>query len=101
MSSQPTGIALNAKQFILFVLYSIFPLIVEVDGVPSKGTWGDQFINLAPGQHSVTVAYKLYWVLPCNKGSINVTVNPGEVVALKYKMRLFFLLPGKLSVVAA
>ena len=51
MSAQPTGIRLNAKQAIWWFLVTIQPLVVEVDGVTTKGTWGDQTLPVAPGSH--------------------------------------------------
>jgi len=98
MSSQPTGVSINAKQMILFLLTTLMPLIIEVDGVQSKGKWGEQFVNLSPGSHQVAVFWKLYFVLPIQRGQMNVTVNPGQTVSLRYKCRMFILLPGKLTV---
>ena len=97
MSDQPTGIQLNAKQVIWFILTTIFPLVIEVDGTQSRGTWGTQLLNLAPGTHQVSVSWKLYWVLPVQKATLDVSVEPGQVVAASYKVRWFFLLPGRLT----
>lgn len=101
MSNQPTGVQLNAKQAIWFIMTTIFPLTIEVDGVASKGMWGAQLLSLEPGSHSLTVSWKLYWVLPVQKATLNVTVDAGSTIAVSYKVRWFFLLPGKLFVDAA
>ncbi len=97
MSSQPTGIRLNAKQAIWWFLVTIQPLVVEVDGVTTKGTWGDQTLPVAPGNHRVSVSWKFYWVLPVQRGTIDVTVDPGTVLSLRYKIRWLIFLPGKLK----
>jgi hypothetical protein len=96
MSAQPTGIRLNAKQAIWWFLVTIQPLVVEVDGVTTKGTWGDQTLPVAPGNHRVSVCWKWYWFLPVQRAALDVTVDPGAVVALRYKIRWLIILPGKL-----
>jgi hypothetical protein len=95
MSAQST-IRLNAKQMIWWILVTIQPLIVEVDGVPAKGKWGDQTLPVSPGSHRVSVSWKFYWVLPVQRGTLDVTVAPGGVVSLRYKVRWLVFLPGKL-----
>jgi hypothetical protein len=95
---QPTGIELNAKLSIWFILNMIFPLTVDVDGTPTKGVWGPQVLNLAPGIHRLTVSWKFYWVLPIQRGVLDVTVNPGDLVKVRYKVRWLIFLPGKLYV---
>ena len=101
MSDQPTGIQLGAKQVIWFILTTIFPLVVELDGTQSRGTWGTQLLSVAPGAHQLSVSWTLYWFLPVQKATLSVTVEPGQVVAVSYKVRWFFLLPGRLSLDAA
>jgi hypothetical protein len=98
MSDETTGVRLNAKLSIFFILDMLMPLTVEVDGVTSKGVWKEQFLNLAPGTHRLTVSWKLYWVLPVNKATLDVTVQQGSVVPVRYKVRWLFILPGKLYI---
>jgi hypothetical protein len=101
MSDQTTGVKLNAKLSIFFILNMLMPLTVNVDGVDSKGVWKEQFLNLAPGTHRLVVSWKLYWFLPVQKGELAVTVQQGEVVPVRYKVRWLFFLPGKLYVETA
>jgi hypothetical protein len=98
MPAQSTAIRLNAKQAIWWLLVTIQPLIVDVDGAPSKGTWGDQTLPVAPGNHRVSVSWKFYWILPIQRGTVDVTVEPGAVVSLRYKVRWLIFLPGKLYI---
>lgn len=98
MSEQSTAIRLNAKQAIWWILVTIQPLIVEVDGVKSKGNWGEQMLSVAPGTHRVSVSWKFYWLVPIQRGTQDVTVNPGTVLSLRYKVRWLIFLPGKLYV---
>src|ERR1700691_466264 len=71
MPAESTAIRLNAKQAIWWLLVTIQPLIVEVDGAPAKGTWGDQTLPVAPGSHRVSVSWKFYWILPVQKGTVD------------------------------
>jgi hypothetical protein len=96
MSAQSTAIRLNAKQMIWWILVMIQPLVVEVDGVTTKGIWGDQTLPVAPGSHRVSVCWKFYWVLPVQRATLDATVGPGAVVSLRYKIRWLIFLPGKL-----
>ena len=101
MADQMTGIQLDAKQSIWYLLTTLMPLVVEVDGVQSKGVWGPQLLHLAPGPHRLTVSWRLYWLVPVMKGTLDVTLYPGQVAPVRYKVRWFILLPGKLFVEAA
>ncbi len=97
MAASPTGIELTAKHFILSFLIVIFPLTVNIDGQEIQGKWGTQFYPVQPGNHSVTVSWKVYWVLPVNKGATTVSVADGQVARLEYYAPWLFLLPGKLG----
>jgi hypothetical protein len=98
MSAQASGIKISAKQAFWWLLVTIQPLVVEIDGTPAKGTWGEQTLTVAPGTHRVTVFWKWYWFLPVQRGTVDVTVEPGAVVSLRYKIRWIIFLPGKLFV---
>jgi hypothetical protein len=98
VSTQPSGIHLNSKPSLWFFLVQVFPLLVTVDGQQSTGKWGEQFIGLAPGQHRIEVAWKMYWLIPVNRGTLDVTVNPGQVVPVRYKVRYLWIMAGKLFI---
>jgi hypothetical protein len=91
------GIELTTKYFILSFLCVIFPLTINVDGTDIKGKWGKQVYPVAPGSHTVTVSWKLYWVLPVNKATMTVSIAEGQAAPLLYYVPWFFLLPGKLG----
>jgi hypothetical protein len=42
------------------------------------------------------VCWKFYWLLPVQRATLDVTVDPGAVVSLRYKIRWIIFLPGKL-----
>lgn len=96
MSIQPSGINLNTKPSIWMFLYRLMPLVVQINGQKVKATWGEQFIALQPGQHRISVAWKMYWVIPVNRGTFDVTIAPGEIVPVRYKVRWLWMLSGKL-----
>jgi hypothetical protein len=101
LQTSPTGIELQTKYFVLNFLIVIFPLVLTIDGVKTKGKWGKNFYPVAPGNHEVSVAYKMYWVLPLAKGTANVSVAEGQVTPLLYKVPFFWFMPGKLTPNAA
>ena len=96
MEGSPTGIELQTKYFILSFLIVLVPLALTIDGEKVPGKWGKNFYPVAPGNHQVSVAWKMYWVLPVNKGSMQVSLAPGQVASLLYKVPLLVFLPGKL-----
>ncbi|HTW06915.1 MAG TPA: hypothetical protein VME46_05370 [Acidimicrobiales bacterium] len=97
MSAQST-IRLNAKQAIWWILVTIQPLIVEVDGTQQRGMWGEQALPVGPGSHRITVCWKFYWFLPVQRATLDVNLDPGGAVSLRYKVRWLLFLPGKLYV---
>ena len=97
MSASPTGIELTTKYFILNFLIVIFPLTINIDGLETAGRWGTQFYPVQPGTHTVTVSWKLYWLVPVNRATTTVSLAEGQIARLQYDAPWFFLLPGKLS----
>lgn len=97
MEGSPTGIELQTKYFILNFLIVIFPLVLTIDGSAVKGKWGTSFYPVPAGSHEVSVAWKMYWLLPVNKSSMSVTLVDGQIAKLLYKAPWLFLLPGKLE----
>ena len=96
MEGSPTGIELQTKYSFLSFLIVIFPLVLTVDGVAMPGKWGKSFYPVAAGTHDVCAAWKMYWLLPVNKGSAQVSVAEGQVASLVYKVPLLVFLAGKL-----
>jgi hypothetical protein len=101
MAASPTGIELTTKHFVLNFLIVIFPLTINIDGQAVKGKWGTQFYPVQAGSHSVTVSWKLYFVLPVNKAAMTVSLADGQVARLQYYAPWLWLLPGKIGPAAA
>lgn len=102
MADSQTGISVNVKiNNPLQFLAKIFPVLVEIDRVPTKGSWGDNFFPVAPGPHRVAVAVKYYWFLPVGKNDVDVQVNPGQRVQVNYKTHFFWFVQGKITATAS
>jgi hypothetical protein len=101
VSTSQTGIAVTAKIFFLNFLTLLFKPIVEIDGEAQQGKWSTTFFPTAAGQHSVTVYWKYFWVMPANKSTITVTVEDGATTNLTYQCRWMIFLPGKMTVTQA
>jgi hypothetical protein len=97
MAASPTGIELTTKYFFLNFLIVIFPLTVNIDGQDIKGKWGKQFYPVQPGNHSLTVSWKAYWLVSVCKATMTVSLAEGQVAQLQYNSPWLFLLPGKLG----
>jgi hypothetical protein len=99
MQQPQAGIEVKASFFVLlyFTLF-LFPPKITIDGgEPISGKWGDNLLPAAPGNHTVTVYWPLYWFLPSNKATITVDVQPGQVAQIDYKPAFLFFLPGKIQ----
>ena len=97
MAASPTGVELTTKYFILSFLIVIFPLTLNIDGQEITGKWGTQFYPVQPGNHTVTVSWKAYWLVPVNKATTTVSIAEGQTARLRYYAPWLFLLPGKLG----
>ncbi|MEY2432114.1 MAG: hypothetical protein QOC92_1839 [Acidimicrobiaceae bacterium] len=100
MEQPQAGIEIKASflVWLYFTLY-LFPPKITIDGgQPIGGKWGDNLIPVAPGNHTVTVYWPLYWFLPSNKATISVDVPAGQVAQIEYKPAFLFFLPGKIKV---
>jgi hypothetical protein len=98
-TSSPTGVAVKAKRLFINFILVLFKPVVEIDGQPLDGSWSStMFFPTAPGPHSVSVYWKYFWLIPCNRASATVGVIEGGVTELTYQARWFVFLPGKVVV---
>jgi hypothetical protein len=99
MEQPQAGIEVKAGFFPLWFTLFLFPPKITIDGgEPIAAKWGDNLIPVAPGTHTVTVWWPLYWFLPSNKATITVDVAPGQVAQIDYKPHItyLFFLPGRI-----
>ena len=64
---------------------------VVIDGVKHKVPWGEQFLEVPPGDHSVSV----YWARKPPK--VDVHVREAEQVSVRFDAPRWTWQPGKLS----
>ncbi len=100
-TASPTAISITAKILFLNFFMLLFKPIVEIDGQSRQGTWSTETFAITPGQHSVTVFWKYFGLLPINKATSMVTVVEGATTEVLYRPRWFIFLPGKMTVTQA
>ena len=98
MPTSQTGIALTCKIFFLNFITLLFKPVVEIDGQVQQGAWSTKHFPTSAGQHSITVYWKYFWVLPANKATATVTVTEGVSTDVTYQCRWMIFLPGKMTV---
>jgi hypothetical protein len=92
-----TGIRVQTKFYALnFLLYFYKPK-VSVDGnPPQKVPWGETFIPLSPGTHTVRCFVPYVYLRHMGDSTIDVRVRPGRTVSLRWQTPLGSLyLKGK------
>ena len=100
-----TGIALKPHRPLWIPAWWFMRVFVRIDeGQKLKRGWGESFIPLTPGQHTVFVAAVglLGYGWKPGKATMTVDVAPGQVVQLHYKTPILMwpFLKGKLAVAA-
>jgi hypothetical protein len=94
-----TGTLRLVTSFPWFQLYyHLFKPRVSIDGGEEQQIgWGENALQLPPGQHQITVRTK-WVVIPVGAAATTVTVPDGGSVALAYRAPWFTLgMPGKLT----
>jgi hypothetical protein len=94
-------IKLTAKFFPLALFLYLWPPRVELDGGPAqKIGWGDNELQVTPGTHHVVVYFPyLFIIRRAGEGKIDVTVQEGQTVHVRYKVPWLVFLPGRMKVV--
>jgi hypothetical protein len=94
-------INLETKFFPLAFILFLFPPRVEVDGGPAqKISWGSTALQVAPGSHHLTVYFPYMFIMRrAGKAEIDVSVEEGQTVTVRYKAPWLVFLPGRISVV--
>jgi hypothetical protein len=94
------NINLITKFFPLAFLLYLFPPRVEVDGgPPQKISWGQSLLQVAPGQHHLTVYFPYMFIVPkAGKAEIDVTVQEGQTVTVTYKAPWLVFLAGRVAI---
>ena len=95
MTQLQTGIDLKTGFFPLaWFLYFCSP-VIEIDGEPTKLSWGSRFVPAAPGTHEVEVYYN-YLFGPASRATITVEVPEQGAVQLVYSAPILVFMAGNL-----
>jgi hypothetical protein len=96
-------INLKTRFFILAFVYYIFPPRVVIDGGEAqKVRWGDNTLQVTPGNHHLKIYFRWLWIITAGKAKFDVSVQEGQTVDVVYKAPSWFVfLPGKVKVAAA
>jgi len=98
MQGQPTSaIQVKTSFFPLsFFLFFCNPT-VEIDGQSFKAGWGTRVFPVMPGQHTVKIFFKYFFMSQCGANSATVMVPPGQTARINYFMPPLMTLPGSIS----
>lgn len=93
-------INLEAKFFPLAFILFFFPPRVEVDGGPAQRIkWATNTLQVPPGSHHLTVYFPYMFIMKtAGKAEIDVSVEEGQTVTVRYKAPWLVFLAGKISV---
>jgi hypothetical protein len=75
-------------------------LTIEVDGIPSIGSWGRRELALDPGDHEVRVFFRYLWRPRCGEAAVRVQLSPEEKQAVSYRAPWLMTGAGKLQLVS-
>jgi hypothetical protein len=98
-----TGVTVKTSHVFFGLYWYFMKTHLQIDGqpIPAKG-WGETFIPLAPGEHTVYCYAQSFlgFGLKAGKSTTTVVVVPGQIVALQWKAPLVMMpfLKGKWSV---
>jgi hypothetical protein len=95
------GIALRTDFFALDWTLRFTHTTVTIDGDPRELPWGEHFLALEPGRHHLEVSYRYLRLRGAGAASLDVDVDPHQVVHVSYRAPLSVLVAyrrGKLAV---
>lgn len=100
VNNMEQGVLLRTRFFVLDWTLRYSHTIVTVDGEANELDWGEHFISLDTGAHTLEVAYRFIGHAR-GRSSIRIEVAPNHIVRVCYQAPrsvLFSFLPGKLVV---
>ena len=97
MTDAEASIAVAAKHSPLAVFLYLTKFVVEVDGNPSEGSWGQRFVPVAPGPHTVRMWFR-YLGRPAGLAEVSINVAAGTASAMSYRAPMFAFSSGTVKV---
>jgi hypothetical protein len=97
----PTGITVRTKIFPLAFLLLLTRPNVSIDGGPPMRTpWGDLFVPLPAGTHSVRCSAPYLWYRHMGDATMEVEVPPSGTVTIQWRSPWLVFLAGKWTTIA-
>ena len=98
--SAPAGLQIRTRYWAMSFMLALVKPRLELDGAaPIAQPWGDGFLWVAPGQHTVRASFHWLFVTRAGDATVTVLVPPGHVLHLDYEApRWFVFLPGRWTV---
>ena len=95
-----TGMNVLAKMSAIFFFWKILNRpSVTVDGTKHKLKWGQNFVPVPAGTHTVTFHSNLWFFLPVGGKTVQITVGQGTPTEVVYTPTWWFIyIPGKVLV---
>ena len=78
-----------------FLLYLCKTRLVIDDGEAMARPWGETFIPVTPGRHTVRCWFRYLYLSKAGNSTVTVDVLPGQVVSVGYRAPWFMFSPGK------
>src|SRR3954452_10519215 len=99
-TAAPAGVQVHTGFWALAFLLALVRPRLELDGgPPTPQPWGDTFIWVAPGRHTVRCSFRWLIVNRAGDASVTVDVPPGHVAHLRYEApHWFVVMPGRWTV---
>jgi hypothetical protein len=99
-TTAPSGVQVHTGFWALTFLLALVRPRLELDGgPPTPQPWGDTFIWVAPGRHTVRCSFRWLIVDRAGDASVTVDVPPGHVLQLRYEAPHWFVfVPGRWTV---
>ena len=94
----PSAIQVNTSYPALAFLLSAFKTRIAINGQRYELPWGTHTFPVGPGRHSVRVSFK--YLLPSDAGGneVEVEVEPGSTVRVRYRAPWLVFLKGKIHI---
>jgi len=92
-----TGLAVWADHRPMGYFLLLFPVTIEIDGVPHKRRWGDSFFALPPGRYEVQVSCRWMFTPHMGRNAITVEVEQGDVPLIQWTAPLIVFQKGRIG----
>ena|SRR5664280_3272466 len=94
-----TGLTVWAYHRPLGFLGGVFPVTIEINGVPHKRMWGDWFFPLPPGRYEVQVSCRWIFTPHMGRNAITVEVEQGDVPLIQWTAPLTVFQKGRIALI--